>query len=72
MAGVKQMLNLKSKRSGRVEKVSFDHALKLMRLQASTGSSGWSIEDKDWEFVKETNEISKRPSTGDGKKAEKQ
>lgn len=72
MAGGKQMLNLKSKRSGRVEKVPFDHALRLMRLQASTGSSGWSIEDKDWEFVKQTNEISKRQNTGGGKKTEEQ
>lgn len=70
MAAVKQKLKLKSKKTDRVHEVTFDHALNLLRLQASKGSTGWSLDEKDWIF--ENNEISRRTNTGSSKKSEEQ
>ena len=64
----KQTVTLKEVRGGSSQEFDLQHALNLLRLQASTGRSGWVINDNNWEF--KNNEISKKRSSNQSKETD--
>lgn len=66
----KKTISLKRVKNGKSEDFVFDHALALLRLQASKGSNGWELNEKDWKF--QNNEIIRRSNTGTSKEAKEQ
>lgn len=63
MSSAKKTISLKRVKCGKIFPFDFEHALALLRLQASKGNGGWVISDKNWNF--ENNEICRRSNTRD-------
>lgn len=69
MASKAQVITMrKVKGKGKPVEFTLDHALGLLRMQASHGNKGWEIVGNEWTF--ENNEISRGSNTGSGKKSD--